>query len=215
MFTGIVADVGEMVSSRNLGAGTRLRFSTALDASDFALGESIAVNGVCLTVDSIGERSFEADASPETLRRSNLGELTKGSRVNLERALRPMDRLGGHFVMGHVDAVGELLAKKREGDFVTFTFSAPAEVERYLVHKGSVAVDGVSLTVAEVGGGIFKVAAIPHTLEKTTLSAKGAGERVNMEADILGKYVEKLISSRAGNGGGLTMEKLASAGFLG
>jgi riboflavin synthase len=214
MFTGIVADVGRMVSSKILSSGRKMRFETSLPTGDFALGESIAVNGVCLTVDAVGDNYFEAGVSPETLKRSNLGELSPGSAVNLERALRPMDRLGGHFVTGHVDGAGKLISRKREGEFETLTFFAPPEVSRYLVLKGSVAVDGVSLTVASLGPEGFSVALIPHTLSKTTLDGKKPGETVNLEADILGKYVEKLLG-RERAVGGLTMEKLAEAGFFG
>lgn len=213
MFTGIVADIGELRAATRIAAGTRLRLATGLDVADFALGESIAVNGVCLTVDAVGDGDFSADASPETLRRSSLGGLRPGSRVNLERALRPIDRLGGHFVLGHVDGVGQLTNRRSEGEFVLLSFSASREVARYLVGKGSVAVDGVSLTVAALSGDGFTVAAIPHTLGRTTLGDKRVGETVNLEADVLGKYVEKLLKGERG-GGGLTMEMLAEGGFL-
>lgn len=212
MFTGIVADVGKVISQKQGAAGTRMEIGTGLDVTDFTLGESIAVNGVCLTVDAVGRGSFSADVSPETLKKSNLGDLRTGDRVNLERALRPIDRLGGHFVLGHVDGRGRIISRRREGAFEVITLDAPPEVERYLVAKGSVAVDGVSLTVAGLVSGGFTVAVIPHTLEKTTLSGKRAGESINLEADILGKYVEKLTGGA--KEGGLTMEKLASLGFV-
>jgi riboflavin synthase len=213
LFTGIVADVGTLKASRRIAAGTRMTLATGLDVTDFALGESIAVNGVCLTVDEIGSSDFSADVSPESLRRSNLGDLRPGSRVNLERALRPVDRLGGHFVLGHVDAVGLLASKRSEGEFVVLAVSAPKAVSRYLVEKGSVAVDGVSLTVASLTGDGFTVAAIPHTLERTTLGDKRAGEKVNLEADVLGKYIEKLMKGERAQGG-LTFETLAEGGFI-
>lgn len=213
MFTGIVADIGKLKALTPGRAGVRAELSTGLDVADFALGESVAVNGVCLTVDALGSASFMADVSPETLKRSNLGELRPGSEVNLERALRPVDRLGGHFVLGHVDGVGTVHSRKREGEFEVIAFNAPREVARYLVSKGSVAVDGVSLTVASVSGELFTVAVIPHTLGRTTLAGRKAGDRVNLEADILGKYIEKLSRGERPEGG-LTFETLARNGFL-
>jgi riboflavin synthase len=183
-----------------------------MDKGDFELGESIAVNGVCLTVDAFGGDAFDTDVSPETLLRSNLGRVRSGDSVNLERALRPIDRLGGHFVLGHVDGVGRMTSRQPQGEFEVLWFSAPDEVARYLVEKGSVTIDGVSLTVATVSGGEFSVAVIPHTLSRTTLAARQAGYEVNLEADVLGKYVEKLLG--APRSGGLTMESLAQNGFL-
>jgi riboflavin synthase len=215
MFTGIIQDVGRLLRAEARGPGRRLTIATGLDASDFALGESIAVNGVCLTVAeaSSGAGTFAADASPETLRRSNLGELRSGDAVNLERALRPVDRLGGHFVLGHVDATGCLSARKADGEFWTLSFSAPPTAMRYVVEKGSVAVDGVSLTVSALGDQGFSVAVIPHTLERTNLPSRRVGDRVNIEVDILGKYVERLLQP-AGKGEGVTLELLARSGFL-
>ncbi len=213
MFTGIVADLGSFNGVETLGRGKRISLKTALDTSDFTLGESIAVNGVCLTVDAIGSDYFAADVSPETLKRSNLGGLRTGEKVNLERALLPTERLGGHFVLGHVDGQGAFAARKHDGEFEVLEFTAPAEVAKYLVAKGSVTVDGVSLTVAARTSQGFTVAVIPHTLSRTTLSKKGVGEKVNLEADILGKYVEKLLG-RETTEGGLTMETLAKSGFL-
>lgn len=212
MFTGIVADVGRMVSAAASGQGSRIRWATALDTADFELGESIAVNGVCLTVDAFDKESFDTDVSPETLLRSNLGRVRPGDKVNLERALRPIDRLGGHFVLGHVDGVGRMNSRQPQGEFEVLWFSAPEEVSRYLVAKGSVTIDGISLTVATVTGGEFSVAVIPHTLARTTLALRQPGGEVNLEADILGKYVEKLAGGT--RSGGLTMESLAENGFL-
>ncbi|GAB4267123.1 MAG: riboflavin synthase [Deferrisomatales bacterium] len=213
MFTGIVQDVGRLAGASQRGPGRRLAVETRLDTATFELGESVAVNGVCLTVAAFAPGRFEADASPETLRRSNLGELRSGDPVNLERALRPVDRLGGHFVLGHVDAVGRLEAKRREGAFWVLRFGAPPGVLRYLVEKGSVAVDGISLTVSGLDSAGFTVAVIPHTLERTTLADRPVGARVNLEADILGKYVERLLGASAG-AGGMTLETLARSGFL-
>ncbi len=217
MFTGIVTDVGRLLSSEARGGGRRMHWATALDTSDFALGESVAVDGVCLTVDDLGKGIFATDVSPETLQRSTLGAASPGASVNLERALRPVDRLGGHFVLGHVDGVGRLESRKREGEFEVLAFTAPENVSRYLVEKGSVAVDGVSLTVARLTAGGFTVAVIPHTLSRTTLGTRRAGSAVNLEADILGKYVEKLLGGRKVEGpkmDGLNMQKLAESGFL-
>ncbi len=214
MFTGIVQDVGRLARSAVRGAGKRLAFTTALDAAGFELGESVAVNGVCLTVAARAAGTFEADASPETLAHTSLGALRLGDPVNLERALRPVDRLGGHFVLGHVDGVGRFAGRRPEGAFEVLRFEAPREVTRYLVAKGSIAVDGISLTVTRPDEGGFEVAVIPHTLERTNLPARRAGDAVNLEADILGKYVEKLLAGSRAPGGGVTLEALARAGFV-
>lgn len=213
MFTGIVQDLGRCQGLRSRGPGRVLEVETGLDTSDFALGESVAVNGICLTVATVGPGRFGADVSPETLRRTNLGGLRPGDTVNLERALRPMDRLGGHFVLGHVDATGRLSGRRAEGEFQVLTFEVPPELMRYLVEKGSVAVDGVSLTVSALTPVGFSVAAIPHTLERTTLATLRLGEPVNVETDVLGKYVERLLGRDSATGG-VTMEMLARTGFV-
>jgi riboflavin synthase len=211
VFTGIIQDVARLVRSQPKGPGRRLEISTALDTDSFETGESIAINGVCLTVAAFSAGAFEADASPETLRRSNLGALRPGDAVNLERALRPVDRLGGHFVLGHIDAEGRLSSRTAEGEFWVLRFEAPPEVTRYLVEKGSVAVDGISLTVSACSERGFEVAVIPHTLQRTNLPLRKPGDRVNLEVDILGKYVEKFL----GRGPkGITLEGLARSGFL-
>lgn len=214
MFTGIVMDVGRCERVQGSGAGQRLTVGTGLATDDFELGESVAVNGVCLTVVSFGSGRFEADVSPETLRRSTLGGLRPGHSVNLERALRPIDRLGGHFVLGHVDATGKVSSVRTDAEFRVLTFDVPGEVLRYVVEKGSIAVDGVSLTVSALSGTSFSVAAIPHTLERTTLIGRRAGDRVNIEVDVLGKYVEKLLGKRSA-GEGVTVDLLARSGFFG
>ena len=213
MFTGIIQDVGRICSWRSRGAGKVLGVETALDTATFALGESVAVNGVCLTVATVTPGSFEADVSPETLRCATLGALAVGARINLERALRPVDRLGGHFVLGHVDGTGTVRQRRPQGEFEEITFQAPAPVRRYLVEKGSVAVDGVSLTVFACDPEGFSVAVIPHTLERTTLAECRVGDGVNLEADILGKYVEKLLAGGR-EATGLSMETLARSGFV-
>ncbi len=212
MFTGIIQDVGRLASRAAAAGGQRLRLSTGLDTATFEAGESVAVNGVCLTVDGYGPGWFEADAAPETLDRTGLGTLAVGDPVNLERALRPVDRLGGHFVLGHVDGVGRLVDVRPEGAFRVYGFEVPRDVARYLVPKGSVAVDGISLTVARVEGVRFSVAVIPHTLAGTNLPARRPGDRVNIEADILGKYVERLLRGEGGRG--VTPDLLARTGFL-
>ncbi len=212
MFTGIIQDVGAVEAVSRTGGGARMRIRTRLDTADFVPGESVAVNGVCLTVSRILEGTFEADVSPETLKRSTLGGLRPGDPVNLERALRPVDRLGGHIVLGHVDATGRLEWVRPEGAFRVLRFRAPEAVHRYLVEKGSVAVDGVSLTVYEVVSGGFSVSVIPRTWQDTALRALRPGSPVNLEADILAKYVERLLGRRPE--GAVTWDLLAQSGFL-
>ncbi len=211
MFTGLVQDVGtvERVAS---GPMTELWIRTKLGAGDFALGESIAVEGVCLTVVERTKDAFRVQASPETLRRTTLGELGPGSGVNLERALRLSDRLGGHLVQGHVDAVAEIRSQRPEGGSVVVEFSLPDPVAPWLVEKGSVAVDGVSLTVNGLRPGSFDVALIPETQERTTLGKKGPGEKVNLEADLVGKYVARLYSLGISRSGPLAESALRAMG---
>ena len=212
MFTGLIQDVG--VVERVLpGATTDVWVRTALGAKDFALGESIAIDGACLTVVERTATAFRVQAGPETLRRTTLSGLTTGSRVNLERALRLSDRLGGHLVLGHVDGVGRLLAVRLEGGAVVMDISLPEALAAFFISKGSVAVDGVSLTVNTLGREDFSVALIPETQARTTLGQKSAGTRVNLEADVIGKYVARL--HHLGAGGGLTLDVLSEAGFGG
>lgn len=218
MFTGIILGKGTIFEKRPAGGGMLFGI-----AADFALpepeeGESIAVNGVCLTAREIKGRRFLVDVSPESLSRTNLGNLTTGSVVNLERALRLADRLGGHMVSGHVDATSEVLEKKPLGDFVLFTFAVPQGFGRYIIEKGSIAIDGISLTVNHVDDKTFAVSIIPHTLMVTTLGAIKAGDRVNIEVDLIGKYVEKLLAAKEGEGAGhgsrINPAFLAEHGFL-
>jgi riboflavin synthase len=178
------------------GGGTRLTLAADRVLPRLALGESIAVNGACLTVTSGSGRRFTVDVSPETLRRTTIGALARGARVNLERALRVGDRLGGHIVQGHVDGVGKLDAITPDGDWVLYRFRAPKPIWPYLVEKGSIAVDGVSLTVFRCQEGRFQVALIPHTLRQTTLADRVPGNRVNLEADVLLKHIEALLRAR-------------------
>jgi riboflavin synthase len=192
VFTGIVEEVGRVVEIEVRPGSSRLTVAAERVLSDLGLGDSIAVNGACLTVVARDPRWFAVEATPETLRRTNLGTLVQGSQVHLERALAANGRLGGHFVQGHVDAVGTVESLRPEGDSVIAAFSAPPEVIRYVVPKGSIAVDGVSLTVVDVMDGQFTVALIPHTQEATLLTTKGTGAQVNLEADILAKYVARI-----------------------
>lgn len=218
MFTGLIEDVGT-VRELSRGAGrVRLTVATTIPMAELVMGESIAVNGICLTVVAFGGGTFSADASPETMARSSLGELRVGSPVNLERALRLGDRLGGHIVSGHVDAVATIVARKKEGNAVILSFEVPQGTSRYLVEKGSVAVDGISLTVNAVSANTFSLSIIPHTLKETTLHDKEVGARVNIEVDVIGKYVERLLKPAVDQGeagtGGVDLDFLAKHGFL-
>jgi riboflavin synthase len=192
VFTGLVADKGTV---RTVHDG-RLEIETALGAH-LAAGDSVAVNGVCLTAVEPHVDGFAADVMPETLRRSSLGPLAPGAEVNLELPLRAGDRLGGHVVQGHVDGTGEVASVREEGNALVVGIAAEPELLRYLVEKGSIAVDGVSLTVSSIGDELFEVSLIPETLERTTLGAAQAGRTVNLEVDVLAKYVEKLVSRGA------------------
>lgn len=211
MFTGLVEALGVVTSVERTGGGIRLSIKP-LSVMDFQIGESVSVNGVCLTVvRNEGEVVF--DISPETMKSTNLGELRINDRVNLERALRPTDRLGGHIVTGHVDGIGTIMEKKPAGEYTFYTIQAPAEVMKYIVEKGSIAVDGISLTVIGFNDRSFSVAIIPHTLKATNIGAKGIGDRVNLEADILGKYVEKFLNKRKDSSQFMTL--LREEGFAG
>jgi riboflavin synthase len=197
MFTGLVQDIGKIERADRRGDSVELVITTKiLPAGDLALGESIAVDGVCLTVTARQRERFTVLAGPETLARTTIGGLRPAAAVNLERALLPSDRLGGHIVAGHVDAVGDLAGKKPLGPAVELQIRAPRAVLRYVVEKGSIAVDGISLTVNRVDEYAFSVALIPHTLDHTTLGGKQVGAKVNLEVDIIGKYVEKLLAHR-------------------
>jgi len=194
VFTGLVREVGTVASLEGGADGVRIEIDAPETARGAALGDSIAIDGVCLTVVAAADGRFAFDAVPETLDRTALGTLEPGSRVNLEPALRAGDALGGHYVQGHVDGVGTVRSVEPEGDGSRIWFDAPPELLRYLVEKGSIAVQGTSLTVAGVDDAGFAVALIPHTLAATTLGALAPGARVNLEADVLAKYVEKLLA---------------------
>lgn len=221
LFSGIIEEVGQIVAISDSSDGRRLKIAANCVTSDLKQGDSIAVSGVCLTAVSFTKDSFTADASFETLRRSKLGELQIGSRVNLERALKLSDRLGGHLVSGHVDQTAKVQALRKEGFSKIIEFSVSDELAPYFIEKGSVAVDGISLTVAglkpsENGRFIFAIAAIPHTLELTTLNKLSVGETVNIEADLIGKYVARWMEAAKApniNKGGLSNSFLAEHGY--
>ncbi|MFO7764947.1 MAG: riboflavin synthase [Pelovirga sp.] len=215
MFTGLIQSIGEVRSLDAGGADGRLCVASTLVHEDLSLGESIAVNGVCLTVTGWDDSSFNLDVSPETLRTTTLGRLLPRTAVNLERALRLCDRLGGHMVSGHIDSIGTVRQKRKEQNAVYLEFGASDEALRYIVAKGSVAVDGVSLTVNQVFADRFSVMIIPHSLELTCLKDRRIGDVVNIETDMIGRYVERFIAQpRAGNSGTVSREFLAKNGFL-
>ena len=215
MFTGLIEDVGKVVRVESRGAAARLVVGTALPLSEIVMGESVAVNGVCLTVVAASEGTLSFDVSPETLRSAGFGGLSAGSSVNLERALRLSDRLGGHLVTGHVDCVAVVDERRELSGNIVFAFRLQPDHARFLVAKGSVTIDGVSLTVNEVSRDGFTVNIIPHTARATTLHLKRPGDEVNIEVDILAKYVERLLQGKKpAEAGGLSLEMLAKSGFL-
>lgn len=195
MFTGIVEELGSVVAVEPLESAARLTVRGQTVTADAADGDSIAVNGVCLTVTGVSDGAFTADVMAETLSRSSLGPLHPGDPVNLERAVTPATRLGGHLMQGHVDGTGEILDRTPAEHWELIRISLPAELARYVVEKGSIAVDGVSLTVVAVTDDDFTISLIPTTLDRTTLGSVKPGERVNLEVDVLAKYVEKLLGS--------------------
>ncbi len=201
MFTGLVEDLGTVGGVRELAAGRRLRIDAGL-GGELALGDSVAVNGVCLTVVEYDAAGFEAEVSPETLRVTNLADLRPGAAVNLERPLRPADRLGGHFVQGHVDGVGRIADVERQTDFWWVGVGFPAELGRWIVPKGSIAVDGISLTVAALDADRLAAQIVPHTWRRTNLHARRVGEAVNVECDIIGKYAARAAEAYGGGAAG-------------
>ena len=208
MFTGLIEEVGAVL--RRSGADLAIMAEVVLE--DLKPGDSIAIDGACLTVTAVNDRGFVVQASPETLSRTTLSRLKAGDAVNLERAMQAGARFGGHFVLGHVDGVGRVDAVQDQGEFAMWRFQAPPEVACYLIPKGSVAVDGISLTVVDPDKDTFGVAVIPATLRQTTLSAKRRGDRVNLEADVLAKHIHHYMKG-IGGGGGVTMDFLARHGF--
>ncbi|NLT09505.1 MAG: riboflavin synthase [Ruminococcus sp.] len=215
MFTGIVEEIGTVESVRKGAVSSFIRIRAEKILENTKLGDSIAVNGVCLTVTDISDKCFQADVMNETLRRSSLGSLSSGSPVDLERAMAADGRFGGHIVSGHIDGTGTITAVKKDGISVWYTISAPAGIMRYIVEKGSVAIDGISLTVARVTDTSFSVSVIPHTAAQTVLGSKRSGDIVNLENDIIGKYVEKLLrpAEDEPRSGGITMDFLMKNGF--
>jgi len=218
LFTGIIVELGEAVSLNRKQAGASLAVAAAALAHDAALGDSIAINGVCLTVVSRQGNILSFDLSDETLRSTNLGQLKPGDRVNLEPSLRADGKLGGHFVTGHVDAVGKIRSKNLVGDAFEITIEAPEKIAGLLVEKGSIAVDGISLTVVDVSTDSFSVVIIPHTARLTTIGFKNAGATVNLEADIIGKYVARFLDRKADSGKMSTdkslMKALTESGYI-
>ena len=193
MFTGLVESMGAVLAAEPQGDGRLLWITDPTISEALPIGASVAVNGVCLTVVACEGDAFAFQAGPETLQRSNIGELAAGSRVNLERSLRVGDRLGGHIVQGHIDGVGTIERRERQGEWEVVWFRCPPELARYMVSKGSVAVDGVSLTLVDVAAAGFSVALIPHTMDATTLGTKQAGATVNLEVDLFAKYVFRCV----------------------
>ncbi len=218
MFTGLIEEVGRIRRLALTGAGGELRVDARAVLDGLRVGESIAVNGVCLTVTEVERDGFRAHLSAETLRRTTFGQLRAGRLVNLERALRVSDRLGGHIVQGHVDGIGRFLDRRPDGESWIFRFAFPPDLRRYLVVKGSIAVDGISLTIAGLGEAWFEVAIIPHTLRMTNLRELQSGDGVNLEVDILAKYMERMMESALAHfrpsASGVTLERLKAEGYV-
>lgn len=212
MFTGIVEEIGTILGIRKGMKSAVLTIQADKIMEDMHEGDSIAVNGVCLTVISFAEGQFSADVMPETLNRSSLGQLKPGSHVNLERAMAADGRFGGHIVAGHIDGTGVIQEVRRDDNAVWYTINADRKIMRYVIEKGSIAIDGISLTVADTGREYFKVSIIPHTLQETILGEKGKGDIVNLENDCVGKYVEHLLGLEKETGG-ITMDFLRKNGF--
>ncbi len=212
MFTGLIRELGKVISLVSMAGGVRLELAMGTGGENpLQVGESVAVNGACLTVVEVGQGRVVMEVSPETLTRTNLGALRPGEVVNLERSLRVGDALDGHLVLGHVDDTVSLLEVKREGEFYLLRFSLPPHLARYVAEKGSVALDGISLTVRGLAGGSFTVAVIPHTYRNTNLQFRRPGDRLNLEVDVIARYVECLMG---GGGGTLSEDILKKAGFL-
>jgi riboflavin synthase len=214
MFTGIIEDKGKVLKVEYPGLEKRLTLEMPKDLTGLRPGDSINVNGACLTVVELQGQQIVLDLSQETLEKTILSELRVGDQVNLERALRLSDRLGGHLVTGHTDGIGVIAEKRKERDFIHLKIRVPESVSKYLVPKGSIAIDGISLTVNHLEGEEIRITLIPYTLEKTTLINKNVGDRVNVEADILGKYVEKFLNRRGDPSKGMSLAFLKEHGYI-
>jgi len=213
VFTGIIEDKGKVLRVEYRGQERRLIIELPIHLTEMQLGDSICVNGVCLTVSDKKGKTIELDLSSETLQKTVLGELKEGNQVNLERALKLSDRLGGHLVTGHIDGIGVIVDKIKEREFFRLRIQIPKSISKYVVEKGSIAIDGISLTVNECEAGEIQMTLIPYTLEKTTLIDKKVGDRVNVEADVLGKYVEKLLNQGIGKSEKVNFSFLKEHGF--
>lgn len=212
MFTGLVEEIGIVKNIQKTSQSARITIEASIVLEDVKLGDSICTNGLCLTVTNLQNNRFSVDVMPETVRASSLKSLRSGSSVNLERALKASDRLGGHIVSGHIDGVGIIQHFKEEENATWITIATQQSILKYIVERGSIAIDGTSLTVAYVDDRVFKVSIIPHTKEKTILLRKRIGDEVNLECDVIGKYVEKL--TRYSNDSTINMDFLASNGFI-
>ena len=220
MFTGIIEGLGKIREIQTQGQGSRMTLDAEFALEGTRIGDSISVSGACLTVVMIDNRRVQVDVSPETLSKTTFGNARLGDRVNLERALRFSDRIDGHLVSGHIDGTGTVALKQRKGNATVIAFNVPEAISHYIIQKGSVAVDGISLTVNHCGIGRFEVGIIPHTAKLTTISFKKVGDLVNIETDMIGKYVERFITGKShdkgekGSGGALDIAFLAKTGFL-
>ena len=218
MFTGIIESLGKVASVQNVGGDVRLRIETDLDMSDVHLGDSIATNGICLTVIDWGDSWYAADVSRESLNRTTLGSWKAGHPVNVEKAMLPTTRFGGHIVSGHVDAIGEITVVREDARSLYFEVAAPAEIAKYLAEKGSITVDGVSLTINHLRGNILSLNLIPHTAERTNIGTWKAGVKVNLEVDVLARYIERLLlgdkAAEQKTQSNISMSFLAENGFL-
>jgi riboflavin synthase len=213
MFTGIIEEIGTISRIQRGGTWCVLTIAAKTVLEDAKLGDSIAVNGVCLTVTSFSQNHFTVDVMPETFEKTNLSKFTMGERVNLERAIVAGGRFGGHMVSGHVDGQGRIATRENYGNAVVFKIEATEQLLHYMVPKGSITIDGISLTILEVGSSSFSISIIPHTLQETTLQTKGVGDQVNLECDMIGKYIEKFISARKPSSG-ITHSFLSENGFI-
>ena len=218
MFTGIIESLGKVESLQSVGGDVRLRIGTNLDMSDVHLGDSIATNGICLTVIEWGENWYAADVSRESLNRTTLGTWKVGQPVNVEKAMLPTTRFGGHIVSGHVDAVGEITVVREDARSIYYEVTAPAEIAKYLAEKGSVTVDGISLTLNHLRGSVFSLNLIPHTADRTNIGTWKTGAKVNLEVDVLARYIERLMlgdkAAETKEQSKLSMAFLAENGFL-